>query len=112
MQGFRANKPQNLALKKPKSSPELHFYVLFGFLSRHYLIKKNSDEANSWLIFLKDHIYVEELLTLEAEIVQKHVYVYDVEYNHSRLEVERHDLPRLPKHGQEMEKRKLWMILN
>lgn len=28
-----------------------------------YLIKKNSDEANSWLIFLKDHIYVEELLT-------------------------------------------------
>lgn len=38
MQDFWAYQLKNLALKKPKSTPKLHYYVLFGFLSRHYIV--------------------------------------------------------------------------
>ncbi|MCX4374900.1 MAG: hypothetical protein OSJ61_01885 [Lachnospiraceae bacterium] len=69
-------------------------YVLRS-MTPSYFISKHIREANDWLTFLIDHVDVEELQSLEKEIVDRYTFEYDVLIDYSIYEKKRHNLIRM-----------------
>lgn len=57
-----------------------------------YLLYQNEEEANEWLVFLKEHVDIEELKTLENEIADRFFYKYDVQICKDELDNKRANL--------------------